>query len=103
MSKYMRKVDVKVERYCYTDRRTSKIWYVDIIDGDNMGYTVDMFEAYIAPVMQYHDYGKMMYMFGMPKVQSNGHNGDHDGFMEMVENNIDDYIDIWEDWVADGC
>jgi len=97
MSKYMRKVDVKIERYCYTDRRSSRLWYVEVIDGDNMGYTVDMFEAFIAPVMRYHNDGRAMYMFGMPKVQENGNNIDHDKFMELVEANIDDYIDMLEE------
>ena len=86
----------QIERYYYYDNRKGvkyRFWYVDIADADNMGNTVSMFEAYLRPMNS----GVSVFMFGVPKKQENGQDVDYDGFLEMVENNILDYIDVWEE------
>ena len=68
--------NVKITRY------ETECFWIDIIE------TEDMFEAWLTG----KDYGVSNLMFGCPKEQSNGHNISADGFMELVENNLDDYI-----------
>ena len=91
----MFRVECKVDRYYYYDLRDGvkyRRWYVDIADTNNLGNTVDMFEAYLRPMNS----GVSVLMFAVPKVQENGQDVDYDGFLKMVEANIDDYIDTWE-------
>lgn len=95
----MKKVNnCKIDRYYYTDTREDTrylVWFVDIVESDNMGTTEDMFEAFIAPRDHYTSYGTTKYMFGMPKKQPNGCDIDLDGFLECVEASIEKEIDWW--------
>ena len=82
MAKKMIKMQDKITRYLdYHDKMDSWVW-IDIIECG------DYFEAWLTP----HDYGVSELMFGCSKKQSNGHDVDYDGFVEMVEANLEDYV-----------
>ena len=61
-------------------------YWIDIIE------YADSLEAWLTP----HNYGESHLMFGCPKKQENGHDVDYDGFLEMVEKNLNEYILDWE-------
>lgn len=87
----------KITRYHYWKKLTpsyAKLYYVDIIETNHGGNSVDMFEAWLVP----WDRGLSTLMFGCPKEQSNGDIIDYEKFMEMVEANVDDYIGMENGW-----
>lgn len=71
----------------------SYLFFVEVIE------TEDMFEAWIRA----SELGIASLMFGAPKKQTYTDDVDYDGFVEMVENNFEDYADdyimtyVWED------
>lgn len=74
--------DVKVTTYTHIlDYKHGQLMVIEIVEKS------DSFEAWI----RNNDYGIANLMFGCPMKQSNGHDVDYDGFVEMVEANVEEY------------
>ena len=82
----MVKTNIKTTRYI--DYNHGKGLWVDVVDLGNE------FEAWLTPI----EYGVSRLMFGSPKEQSNGEHIDYDKFMELVNDNLEDYAEGCEEW-----
>ena len=87
----LRIANMKSRRFWVIDDMSRKEFWIDVIEPKHW----NQFEAWIME----REGGVAHLMFACPAEQPNGQNIDFDGFVKMVRNNVQDYIDTieWED------